>query len=253
MERSTPLSEPLGVAALPLARRAHEFVAHELLVLILSGRFRPGDRLPSERELAAHLGVSRPTVRLALGLLAEHGLVETRVGSGTFVVPSPELDESALPHGPGSVREVMESRLVVEVAIARLAARRTGSGAADLELLRAIVEALERSADKDSFPARIDVAFHRTVVELTSNSHLAALAAPLWETIPAAIAPALARGRWTADDTARVAAEHRAVFEAVRAGDAELAGFAMERHLRAELAKLVDETSVDGPPPRFFA
>jgi DNA-binding GntR family transcriptional regulator len=51
-----------------------------------------------------------------------------------------------------------------------------------------------------------------------------------------------------------MAEQHRAIFEAVRAGDAELAGFAMERNLRAELARLVDETSgADGPPARFFA
>jgi DNA-binding GntR family transcriptional regulator len=50
-----------------------------------------------------------------------------------------------------------------------------------------------------------------------------------------------------------MAEQHRAIFEAVRAGDAELAGFAMERNLRAELARLADDSSADGPPARFFA
>ena len=55
------------------------------------------------------------------------------------------------------------------------------------------------------------------------------------------------------EDTARMAAQHRAVFEGLRLGDAELAGFEMERHLRAELARLVGGDDADGPPSRFFA
>jgi DNA-binding FadR family transcriptional regulator len=69
----------------------------------------------------------------------------------------------------------------------------------------------------------------------------------------AATAAAAAQGTWTTDDTARIAAQHRAVFEALRVGDAELAGFEMERHLRTELARLAAASSSDGPPSRFFA
>src|SRR5438046_1183669 len=119
MERELASESP--VTALQLSRRAHEFVAHELLVLILSGRFRAGDRLPPERQLATGFGVSRPTIRQALRVLAANGLVESRIGSGTFVV-GPVRDESA---GEGeSLRDVMESRLVFEVGAVRLAARR---------------------------------------------------------------------------------------------------------------------------------
>jgi len=250
MRGVVPASDPLASTSLPLSRKAFEFVAHELLVLILSGRFAAGDRLPSERELATQLGVSRPTVRQALGLLASHGLVESRLGSGTFVVGPPESTEE--PHAGGSIREVMEARLTVEVAVARLAARSSRRRNEDLELLRAIVEALERAAERDSFPTEIDLAFHRTVVQLSANAYLADLLAPLWRTLQSTVA-ALGQTRWSAADTARAAAEHRAVFEALRVRDPELAGFAMERHLRSELAKLVDEASADGPPPRFFA
>lgn len=248
-----PVPDLGQTAGLPLSRRAYEFVAHELLVLILSGRFRVGDRLPSERELASQLGVSRPTVRQALGLLSSHGLVETRTGSGTFVVGPVVAPEGSPARDVDSAREIMEARLVVEVAAARLAARRSRRQGEALELLRAIVEALERSVERASFPAEIDLAFHRTVCRLTANPCLVGLIAPLWQHAGSAIVSALGQGRWTPEDTARVAAEHRAVFEALRVGDPELAGFAMERHLRSELAKLGDEAGIDGPPPRFFA
>ena len=246
MERELAADSPLG--ALQLSRRAHEFVAHELLVLILSGRFSAGDRLPPERQLATGFGVSRPTIRQALRVLADNGLVESRIGSGTFVVGPAR--EAAGGRGE-NLRDVMETRLVFEVGAIRLAARRVRAGE-DLELLRAIVEALERATSHDAYPIEIDVAFHRGIVQLTGNDHLVRLVAPCWPALSAAVEAATTRP-WTADDSARMAEQHRAIFEAVRAGDAELAGFAMERNLRAELARLVDDTTTDGPPARFFA
>jgi GntR family transcriptional repressor for pyruvate dehydrogenase complex len=238
------------LSQLQLARRAHEFVAHELLVLILSGRFRPGDRLPPERQLATGFGVSRPTIRQALRVLAANGHVEARIGSGTFVVGEPASEAETA--GGESLRDVMETRLVVEVGAVRLAARRVERRGEDLDLLRAIVEALERRADHVSYPVEIDVAFHRAIVQLTGNDHLVGLVAPCWKSASATIAAARV-SPWTPEDSARMAAQHRAVFEALRVGDAELAAFALERNLRAELARLVEDTSADGPPARFFA
>jgi DNA-binding FadR family transcriptional regulator len=251
MEPEIAAPEP-PLATLPLARRAHEFVAHELLVLILSGRFGAGERLPPERRLAAEFGVSRPTIRQALHALASHGLVESRIGSGTFVVGVPPAEESSADRSSRELANVMESRLVFEVGAARLAARRVQREREALDFVQAIVEALERTVERESFPIEIDVAFHRSVVDLTGNDHLARLAQPCWETM-GAIVPSASRSVWTRDDTNRAAAQHRAIYEAIRAGDAELAGFAMERHLRAETARFADEPSGDGPPARFFA
>ena len=237
--------------SLSLSRRAHEFVAHELLVLILSGRFRPGDRLPPERALASEFGVSRPTIRQAVGVLAAHGLVEARVGSGTFVVGTPVAGDVS-PGAEQNVTEIMEARLVFEVGSVRLAARRAQRSREELDLLGAIVEALDQVDDRGSFPVEIDMAFHRALLRLADNTHLEALLAPFWKTIAAAVSAA-AGGTWTRDDTARAASQHRAVFEALRVGDAELAGFEMERHLRTELARLSAAAGPDGPPSRFFA
>ncbi len=251
MEPETAVPES-ALSTLHLSRRAHEFVAHELLVLILSGRFAAGERLPPERRLATEFGVSRPTIRQALGVLASHGLVESRIGSGTFVVGVPEAEGSAAGRSSRELADVMESRLVFEVGAARLAARRAQREREGLDFVQAIVEALERTVDRESFPVEIDVAFHRSVVELTGNDHLVRLVQPCWEAM-GAILPSAARPVWTREDTNRAAAQHRAIYEAVRVGDAELAGFAMERHLRAETARFADEASGEGPPARFFA
>jgi DNA-binding FadR family transcriptional regulator len=250
VDRDTaPTDTPLR--SLSLSRRAHEFVAHELLVLILSGRFRPGDRLPPERALATEFGVSRPTVRQAVSVLAAHGLVEARIGSGTFVVGTPGEGEIPAEAGEG-VADIMEARLVFEVGAVRLAARRAYRTREELDLLGAMVEALEKVGDAASFPVEIDMAFHRALVRLADNTHLEALLAPFWKTIATAVAGAAAEV-WTPEDTIRVATQHRAVFEALRIGDAELAGFEMERHLRTELARLSAAPGTDGPLSRFFA
>ncbi len=238
--------------SLSLARRAHEFVAHELLVLILSGRFRAGDRLPPERQLATEFGVSRPTVRQAVAVLAAHGLVEARVGAGTFVVGPPGTGREPA-QAAASVGNVAEARLVFEVGSVRLAARRARRTREELDLVGAIVEALEQLREQDAFPVDVDVAFHRAVLKLADNTHLEALLAPFWGTIAATAAAAAARASWTREDTARIAAQHRAVYEALRLGDAELAAFEMERHLRTELARLTAASNPDGPPSRFFA
>jgi DNA-binding FadR family transcriptional regulator len=255
MATETTLTEPEHAPrAAPLPRRAHELVAHELLVLILGGGFEAGDRLPAERQLAADFGVSRPTIRQAVATLAARGLLEPRVGSGTFVtgaaVPSDADGSEAA--SPATLAEVMESRLVFELGAVRLAARRAQRSREDVALLGAVVEALERVEDRTAFPAEIDVAFHRSIVGLAGNALLESLVAPCWHAMAEVVTPA-ARRVWTAEDTARMTAQHRAVFDALRLGDAELAGFEMERHLRVELSRLAGGTDAERPPSRFFA
>ena len=115
-----------------------------------------------------------------------------------------------------------------------------------------IIRRGEQPGDRASFPIEIDIAFHRTILHMTENAHLDALLAPCWQATRSVVV-ASAAATWSADDTARMAVQHRAVFEALRVGDAEVAGFEMERHLRAELARLTSGTSPEGPPSRFFA
>lgn len=238
---------------LRLTPRAYEAIAHELLVLIRGGHLASGGRLPSERQLAARFGVSRPTVREALSALESRGLVVTRMGSGTFVADRDALDAASEARSDDSPAEFMETRLVVEVAVARLAAKRAPLARDGLEEVRVSVEALERTASPEVLPDELDRDFHRAVARLTGNDYLIALVEPMWDTMGQALFTTLRRRSWTADDTLRTAAEHRAVYEALRAGDPELAGFAMERHLRALMATLFEDEAVEGPPPRFFA
>ena len=102
----------------PLQR--YEQIAERLADDIRSGVLAPGERLPSERDLARTLEVSRASVREALASLALQGVVETRHGAGTFVVGLPPSEP---PHD-ASPSAVLEARLALEPAVARLAAAR---------------------------------------------------------------------------------------------------------------------------------
>lgn len=252
VDRLPTTPAPLAGELLRTAPRAYEPVAHELLVLILGGHLAVGDRLPSERQLAARFGVSRTTVREALAALEARGLVVTRVGSGTFVAEREPSDQDEV-SSDDSPSEVMEARLVLEVAIARLAARRAPLAPDALERVRATVEALERTATPEVLPDGLDRDFHRSIAQLTGNEYLASLVEPLWHTIEQALYTTLRKRNWTLEHTERTAKEHRAIYEALRAGDVELAAFATERHLRGLMAVLFEDDAVDGPPPRFFA
>src|SRR5881396_2484153 len=118
----------------PLQR--YEQIAERLAADIRSGLYAPGERLPSERELARSLEVSRASVREAIGALQVQGIVETRAGAGTFVAadarPTQELPHDASPSA------VLEARAQLEPAIARLAAQRARPDPAAENLLAAM-------------------------------------------------------------------------------------------------------------------
>ena len=241
------------IASLRAPRRAYEAVAAELEVLIRAGHFAVEERLPSERQLAAQFRVSRPTIRVALGQLEARGLVVTKSNSGTFVIQRDAEPVAETEVSDESPTEVLETRLVVEIAAARLAARRAATHKDELENVRMAVEALERVADPAELHVDIDVDFHRGVVSLAGNSYLSQVFEPIWRTMDQALITTLLKRNWSAEDTLRTASEHRAIYEALRVGDPELAAFAMERHIRALIAAIFEDGPFDGPPPRFYA
>src|SRR5918998_5830024 len=117
----------------PLQR--YEQIAERLAADIRSGLYAPGERLPSERELAKTLEVSRASVREALASLQLQGVVETRHGAGTFVVGPPPSNGAQHDASPSAV---LEARLQLEPAVARLAAARAQPDPAAEQLLAAM-------------------------------------------------------------------------------------------------------------------
>ncbi len=125
-------------------------ISRQLLDYLLSGRVQPGDRLPPERKLAEALGVGRSVVREALKSLTLLGLLEVRLGDGTYVKRVdadilPESIEWGLVLGAGHVPDLLEARRHLDVILAGLAAvRRDERDMADLRSLHAAMKAAHR-------------------------------------------------------------------------------------------------------------
>jgi DNA-binding FadR family transcriptional regulator len=194
-------------------------VSERFRAQIESGAWPRGSRIPGENQLASELGVSRGTVREALRSLSLTGLLEPRVGDGTYVRATNEISGVlARDELSASLTHVLDARAGIEAAAARLAAQH-----ADPANLRPLSDALEARAaalaagDLDAFVA-VDADFHRGVVVVSGNPLLLRLYDALAEVLAESI-----RETATIPEDHRILDAHVDVLEAIRAGDPEAA------------------------------
>lgn len=211
-------------------------VAQQIVELIRSQVFPVGARLPSEKELAERMGVSRPSVREALAALEAVGLVECQAGRGNFVRRFPSEMEGVAPlvllESEEGCREIIEARGALEPAMVRVAAcARTDF---DLENLRAIHAEMVRYANVLDFDAYIsyDKAFHQALVRATHNQLLTKVLLPLVETMDQRVYREFTRNFYMKSPTVfrRVMEIHGEVLDAVAARNPRLAEQKMKTH-----------------------
>ena len=207
-----------------------EAVAERLLELISSGKLKPGDKLPPERELAEHLNVGRTTVREALKLLTLTGLLEAKRGQGTFV--GREFGESMLEQIAWSIllserafEQLFEVRWALEVLAARLAAERATPE--EKEAIGAHCELLKADAEDVEHMVKIDLAFHQAIAKASHNQLLERLMLSLHGFLESYIRQSI-RATESPESTYQ---EHDAICTAIAAADPQRAKQAMETHL----------------------
>jgi DNA-binding FadR family transcriptional regulator len=189
-------------------------VAGEFRGLIASGRWAVGSKIPGEHRLAEELGVSRGTVREALRALSTTGLLEPRVGDGTYVRATNEITGVLVRDDPSAaLTTVLDARAGLEAACARLAAvHHTPDDLAALDTALADRAAARARGDRAAYVSA-DVAFHRAVVAAGRNPLLLRLYDAVAEVLDQSI-----------DDTAalpedpRVGDSHDALLDAIRTG-----------------------------------
>ena len=229
---------------------ATEKVIFELQEMIHSGDLRPGDRLPPERDLARLLGVSRPTLRDGIGSLVAVGVLQSRRGTGTFVVKdegSPTLDGNALRLMASlrgfTIAETFEARKSLEMAIAGLAAdRATGE-----QLAQMSEEVAEMFAALDD-PAEYlvhDMRFHQTIAAASGNRILTSLMNMLATLLFDVRSKTVSRAR----DLKESAEMHRNIYSAIRRRDVVAASAAMRDHLLLAEKAQAGEESGEGVSP----
>ena len=215
-----------------VAERLSDRLAVRIAEQIDGDALKPGDRLPTEQQLAAAYGVSRTVVREAVHQLKSQGLVRSRQGSGVFVTAPPA--HRALAFDPKvlesieAVLQMVELRRVIEGEMAALAAKRaTRAQVADLK--RAL-RAIDTATDSGELGVEQDLAFHRAIGEATGNPQFVRLLAILEAYLRDAMTVTKGYESMRADFMEQVRLEHRAIVEAVAAGDAKAARRAATQH-----------------------
>ncbi len=220
--------------------RLADDVAERLRERIAAAGLAPGDRLPVERELAAVFGVSRAVVREAVARLKADGLVETRQGSGAFVAtrrPSaPFRLAEAERRTAADLRQIFELRMVLELGVAELAARRRT--AKDLAAMERALAAMDAALAAHGDGADADDAFHGAMAAATHNGYVSQLVAFLCGHFSDSRKLACARETQPQANPRAAQAEHRRLFAAVAAGDAAKARRLSRAHLAAAAARV---------------
>ena len=215
-------------------RNLAQAVMAELAEHIRDGELRPGDKLPTESEIMAEQGVSRSVVREAISRMQAAGLVETRHGIGTFVLPPPPPAMGIDPATVTTVRDVialLELRIGLETEAAGLAAARRS--AAQLDTVRAALDDLRRAARHGQDTADLDRQFHLTIARASGNGYFHAILQHLGaDIIPRARINSA--GLVHADPVAymaQVEREHEQIVDAIARSDPDSARAAMRLHI----------------------
>jgi GntR family transcriptional repressor for pyruvate dehydrogenase complex len=168
------------------SRRLYEQIIEQIQRQLLAGTLRPGDQLPSERELAEQFGVSRTAVREAVKALREKGLVEIQLGKGTFVTDGLDGMSQVMRDSLSWIVEVgskngmfdlVEIREVLEPGIAELAA--TKFQPEEIEAMQQAVAVMDRSMDNADVYVEADLDFHLALAEATQNPLIIILLNPI--------------------------------------------------------------------------
>jgi GntR family transcriptional regulator, transcriptional repressor for pyruvate dehydrogenase complex len=211
-------------------------VVRQIEQLILRGILRPGERLPSERDMADKLGVSRPSLRDAIAELAARGLLVSRAGSGVFVADvlgsafSPALIALFSTHDE-AVFDYIAFRRDMEGMAADRAAR-LGSET-DLQVIDAIFQKMEAAHQKrdPTDEAQLDAEFHMAIIEASHNVIMLHMLRSMFDLLRQGVfynRQVMFRNRMTRE---QLLDQHRAMNAAIQARDPAAARAAVEAHL----------------------
>lgn len=211
-------------------------VVRQIEQLILRGILRPGERLPSERELSERMGVSRPSLREAVGVLQERGLLSSKAGSGIFV--SEEIG-AHYPHALTRLFSTHEEAVFDYIAFRRdiegIAAERAAQygSETDLKVVDTLFRKMEASHSKrnPSEEASLDAEFHLAIIEASHNVVLLHMMRGMFDLLAEGVffnRQVMFKQRTTRD---MLLDQHRAINDAIQARDPEAARKAVHAHL----------------------
>ncbi len=245
VRKSKLATPPRNVEFKPIAKTTlTESVFEKLVTSLLQGPWEAGDRIPPERELCQQLGIGRASLREALKALELIGMLECRVGDGTFVLPRSEFLSRPLLWAitgtdKAELRDIVEARKVMEGEIAALAAERATTEEAE-EIGFAVAD-LRAGVSDPTKALAADMRFHLAMAKAAHNEILFNAVQLLRNLM----------GQWLLlklrmpDTSARVLQQHEAIYAAIRHRDPARARVEMLQHLTEMghlLIKVVETT-----------
>lgn len=220
-------------------------IANQLVALISQGALKPGDRIPSEKQLCEKFNVGRTSVREALRSLAGMGILESHAGDGTFVTRDSgkqleRMFQWGLILDRKVIDDLIDTRMMLETHTARLAAKKATP--ADLDEMESALRGMADAVENPAEYLEHDLRFHLVIARATQNSILQSLLGTTRAYLQAWIQRTL---NSTPDAVRRRAklsvTEHRAIVKALRSRDAKAAGKAMAAHILSSSSDLVRE------------
>lgn len=207
-----------------------------MLEAVFSGQFRPGTRMPSERQLAESFGVGRFVVREALKSLGLMGLLEVRQGDGTYVRPPdssllPRVVEWGLLVGESRTNDLVETRQHLEPITARLAAERRSEP--QLKDIQTHLHEM-RDAEDNAIFVDADVAFHMSIAAATGNAVLSNMLTSIASLLKVWIRNVVD----AAESREPSYREHVPIYDAIAVQDVAAAGDAMASHMEGATCRL---------------
>ncbi|MEP2782246.1 MAG: FCD domain-containing protein [Pseudoruegeria sp.] len=232
------------------AEKLSQSVVRQIEQLILRGVLRPGERLPSEREMSERMGVSRPSLREAVAELQNRGLLETRAGAGIFVASildsafSDTLVALFASHNE-AVFDYIEFRRDLEGMAAERAAR-MGSNI-DLQLIDTVYRKMEAAHIKrnPADEAALDAEFHLSIVEASHNVIMLHMMRSMFNLLREGVfynRQIMFKQRTTRDSLLR---QHKTINDAIQARDPRAARAAVEDHMTFVERSLSDQQKAD--------
>ncbi len=223
----------------PIVRHSlADVIVDRLRGLIDKENLQAGDRLPGEMELVRQLQVSRPVLREALGRLETLGLIQIQRGRGIFVADRDSLAgcarllRSAMTISPRDLLKYAEVRWGIECYAARRAAELATPE--DIAVLEQLLEQLDQPSRDYMDAIRLDLQFHRKLIDITGNEVMQNLMEVIHEFVLAGMVHTTPKPR----DRSWSRPLHKAILDAVRSADGDAADAAMRAHMEAVVHRL---------------
>jgi GntR family transcriptional repressor for pyruvate dehydrogenase complex len=219
------------------SKKVYQHVVEQIQVMVMNGELKKGDKLPTERDLAEQLGVSRTSIREALRSLEMVGLVESRQGEGNFIGGNLKGNffeplSVMFMLNKGNPRDILELRMVIEVEAASLAAKRVKEGDCQ-EAVKELNEIMRKlkAASNEEESSNADLQLHYKISEITGNYLIMMLLNTISSLMETFIESARGMILQDFDNKEKLFSEHQNLVDAITEGDSKKATKAMRNHL----------------------